>query len=482
MRHLLITRLYPLLYGLWLHRYLLILPIIIMPFLMTIGGFLKTKYYYSETTILVQEAALLNPFLEDLSISMNLQQRIKALQVVIQSQSTLTTVINELNMVPSNNPEQVKAIVSQLEQGIHLELTGNDLVQMSLTWRNPEEIPQILTILSRIFLEKLRAPGRASIDNSEVFLQKQLTTTQKDLELAESALATFKAKNADNLPLLQGVNVDTSIKLTRKINESELALLHAKSKRDSMYKTLINTNPVIGKLEQEIVIAEAELVVLRASYTDKHSSIKNVLRRLDRLKQERTRQIELQQSLTPDQINSLWQRLANSSQDPENKAQPILLSQFEALQQAESEIDAINQELLLLKEQAASIISKRVEFAELEKKLTSLERNYKVKSNIYNQLLERYEMARVTGHLGRFEEPDKLKIIDKPSVPKSPQNWPWWMNFAFGIVLGTVVSLFLVGITIIFDTRLYQSNHIRQLVSYPILVRIPYFSKELGDD
>ena len=73
MRHLFITRLYPLLYGLWLHRYLLVLPIIIMPFLMTIGGFLKTKYYYSETTILVQEAALLNPFLEDLSISMNLQ-------------------------------------------------------------------------------------------------------------------------------------------------------------------------------------------------------------------------------------------------------------------------------------------------------------------------------------------------------------------------------------------------------------------------
>ncbi|WP_230627085.1 hypothetical protein [Photobacterium angustum] len=88
-------------------------------------------------------------------------------------------------------------------------------------------------------------------------------------------------------------------------------------------------------------------------------------------------------------------------------------------------------------------------------------------------------MARVTGHLGRFEEPDKLKIIDKPSVPNAPQNWPWWVNFLSGILFGAVIALFLVGITIIFDTRLYQSNHIRQLVSYPILVRIPYFSKEL---
>ncbi|KJG35110.1 sugar transporter [Photobacterium angustum] len=479
MRHLFITRLYPLLYGLWLHRYLLVLPIIIMPFLMTIGGFLKTKYYYSETTILVQEAALLNPFLEDLSISMNLQQRIKALQVVIQSQSTLAIVIDELDLVPDKDPQKIKDVTAQLEKGITLDLTGNDLVQMSLVWQQPKQIPEILNTLSRIFLEKLRAPGRASVDNSEVFLQKQLTTTQKDLELAESELATFKAENADNLPLLQGVNVDTSTKLVRKINESELALLHAKSKRDSMYKTLINTNPVIGKLEQEIVIAEAELAILRASYTDKHSSIKNVLRRLNRLKQERTRQVELQQSLTPDQIDSLWQRLANSSQDPEKQSQPILLSQFEALQQAESEIDAINQELVLLKKQAANIIGKRVEFAELEKKLTSLERNYKVKSTIYNQLLERYEMARVTGHLGRFEEPDKLKIIDKPSVPNAPQNWPWWVNFLSGILFGAVIALFLVGITIIFDTRLYQSNHIRQLVSYPILVRIPYFSKEL---
>ncbi len=199
MRHLFITRLYPLLYGLWLHRYLLVLPIIIMPFLMTIGGFLKTKYYYSETTILVQEAALLNPFLEDLSISMNLQQRIKALQVVIQSQSTLAIVIDELDLVPDKDPQKIKHVTAQLEKGITLDLTGNDLVQMSLVWQQPEQIPEILNTLSRIFLEKLRAPGRASVDNSEVFLQKQLTTTQKDLELAESELATFKSENAYNL-------------------------------------------------------------------------------------------------------------------------------------------------------------------------------------------------------------------------------------------------------------------------------------------
>ncbi len=72
MRHKLFAKLYPLLHAMWAHRYLILLPVLIMPILMTAGSFLKAKQYYAQTTILVQEAAMLNPFLEDLSISMNL--------------------------------------------------------------------------------------------------------------------------------------------------------------------------------------------------------------------------------------------------------------------------------------------------------------------------------------------------------------------------------------------------------------------------
>lgn len=478
MRAQLFAKLYPLLQALWNHRYLLLLPMLIMPLLMTAGGSIKAKRYYAQTTILVQEAAMLNPFLEDLSISMNLKKRIKALRVLLHSQFVLEQVAIELELAPTHSLNQISAVVSQLNSNLSVNLIGNDLVQLGLNWHTPKEMPEILNKLSELFLDKLRAPGRASIDGSEQFLQQQLEATLRDLENAESALATFKSDNAGNLPQLQGSRIQNDAQINTLIQETRLELLNAQAKRDNFYNRLASTNPVVGMLEAEIVKAEAELAILRASYTDRHSSVKAILRQLNRLKQERARLVDQQQSLNAQEVGQLWQRIASNTQQLDNPNQPILISQFEQLQQAESQIQSLEGELRLLESQATRLQDKRAEFAQLEKELTVLQRNYDVKAKIYNQLLERYEMAKVTGQLGRFEEPDKLKIIARPSVPSHPLNWPWWLNFTMGIFVGLGLGLSLVCAVQLLDTRLYQSRQIIRLAKAPVLIRIPHFSEE----
>jgi len=443
---------------------------------MAAGSFIKAKQYYVQTTILVQEAAMLNPFLEDLSISMNLKQRIKALRVLLHSHSVLEQVVAELALAPANNRRQVEGVIGNLNRSLDVTLVGNDLVQLGLNWPTPHEMPAILNKVSEIFLDKLRAPGRASIDGSEIFLQKQLESTQQDLELAESELAIFKAENADNLPQLQGSKVQNDARLGSLIQQTELNLLHATTQRDNFYQRLASTNPVVGMLEEEIVKAEAELAMLRASYTDRHSSVKAVLRRLVHMKQERSRLVDEQQSLSAQEVSQLWQRIASNTQSQDNNSQPILLSQFEKLQQAESQILGLTEELKLLQNKATLLQEKRAEFASLEKQLKILQRNYDVKSRIYNQLLERYEMAKVTGHLGRFEEPDKLKIIDRPVKPHRPLNWPWWLNFLLGIGSGLGLGLSLACAVQLLDTRLYQNTQINRLTRVPVLIRVPNFS------
>ncbi|OAN16814.1 sugar transporter [Photobacterium jeanii] len=477
MRHKVFAQLYPLLLALWKHRYLVIIPMLVMPILMTTGSMLKAKRYYGYTTILVQESAMLNPFLEDLSIAVNLKQRIKALRVLIQSKSILDQVIIQAELAAADDPVNVSHYCQLLKQNLKLELVGNDVVQLGLTWHKPEQIPLLLNTVSNVFLEKLRAPGRASVDSSETFLQQQLQVTRQELEAAENALADFKTRNADNLPHLQGTNIQTNAQLNTLIRETELALLHAQSQRDNLYQRLASTNPVVGMMEEAIVKAEAELAILRASYTDRHSSIKALLLRLNRLKTERGKLLEQQQSLTSQEISQLWQRVANQSHTSDSKSQPILLSQFEKLQQAENQIAALNEELKLLHQQAQEMNAKRTEYAELEQQLATLQRNHEVKARIYNQLFERFEMAKVTGQLGRFEEPDKLKIIDYPSTPNKPLNWPWWINFCVGIVAGLGLGLSLACVVQLLDTRLYQSAHIHRLTKVPILIRVPHFSE-----
>ncbi|WP_341488916.1 sugar transporter [Photobacterium damselae subsp. damselae] len=475
MRQLILAKLYAFCCALWMYRYMVLVPMITLPILLPVGSLFKTKMYYSQTTILVQEAAMLNPFLGDLSISMNLQQRMKALTILLHSQSTLEQVVIDLELATKEDRGQVAVRVGELKQHLNLSLLSDELVSIGLTWKYPSEVPVILNAVSNIFLDKLRAPGRASIDNSEQFLQQQLTITQQELEQAETELAAFKMQNANDLPHLRGMNEQANIELNRQLHETELNLMAAKSSRDNLYQRLARTNPLIGMLEQEIVDSESRLALLRASYTDKHSKIRSELRKLSRLQQKRAQLLELQQSLTPEQINQLWQRIANETQAQASTSHPLLLSQFEKLQDADEQIAALTNELNLLQQKATYLSEKRNVFTRLEKQLTALERNYKVKANIYDQLLERFEMAKVTGQLGRFEDPDKLKVIDKPSIPTQPLNWPWWLNMMIGFILGIILGLSTTALLMLLDSRIYQREQLQRISDIPTLTEIPNF-------
>ena len=66
-----------LLWSAWRRRYLIAIPIVIMPLLGLGIGIFSPKKYTSYTTVLIQEAAKMNPFLEDLAVATNLKSRME---------------------------------------------------------------------------------------------------------------------------------------------------------------------------------------------------------------------------------------------------------------------------------------------------------------------------------------------------------------------------------------------------------------------
>ena len=252
-----------------------------------------------------------------------------------------------------------------------------------------------------------------------------------------------------------------------------------------MYKRLEHINPVIGILEEEIIKYRAELAVLRASYTDKHSTVRSILQRLTRLENESSRLIKEQRKLTPEQIEQLWQRAANlpskgidNEQTGNNPSISILLSQLEQLQSAETQIETLNDEIKLLKKQILHFSTQRENFAALEKELKILERNTTVKSIIYNKLLERYEMANITSKLGTFEESDKLKVIELPNVPENASNRSWIINLLIGLGAGIGLGTSLTTISILLDTKIYHPLQLTKITNTPLLTILPYINED----
>ena len=68
--------------AIWRYRYLIIFPATALPIIAVIICSIAPRNWQTHTTILVQESAKMNPFLEDLSVSTDLENRITTLDTL----------------------------------------------------------------------------------------------------------------------------------------------------------------------------------------------------------------------------------------------------------------------------------------------------------------------------------------------------------------------------------------------------------------
>ena len=112
----------------WRRRYLIALPIVLMPFIGLSVGILSTKHYETSTTLLFQEASQQNPFLEDLSIAINLKARMVSLNALLHSRHILADVAWKMNMITAQMNKKDKALViSDLSKSLSAELVGENI-------------------------------------------------------------------------------------------------------------------------------------------------------------------------------------------------------------------------------------------------------------------------------------------------------------------------------------------------------------------
>ncbi|WP_419810879.1 GNVR domain-containing protein [Bacterioplanoides sp.] len=494
---------YLILIAAWRQRYLIIIPILLLPLIGAVIGKTRGKIYDTHTTILIQETSKLNPFLEDLSVSTNLKERMAALDTLLHSRHVLSAVVDELQLTDDTTSDSERnQLMKRLASGIQVNQMGKDLVQISYRSGDPGDMKQILEVVSLHFVEQLLAPERSSIAKSEEFIREQINQQKSQLLLAEQALSAFKQKNAAILPAFHGGNVKRLRELRQLLAQKEVELAGASAAVSSIDQQLSSTNPVVGALEKRIVALTSELALLRARYTNQHSRVISVQRQLEHIKQKRNGLIEKTARLTPQQIEKLWNLamssgLASSAAQAEidvpesvggNQLSSLLLSQLEDVRKSKTLEQRLQQEITSLKQQIQHTDEQVHAYASVEQEMIELERDLDTRKNLYNEFLKRYEMAKVTGSLGKFEEKNRIKIIDEPFTPTHPSNLPVLVFVISGLIGGIALGAGLALITELMDTSIRRSDQLQQFTQAPVLSRIPklqplsesdcYFSKE----
>ena len=251
MREVILRRGLYLMTSAWRRRYLIAVPILIMPVIGLMVGILSPKKYETYTTILIQEAAKQNPFLKDLTVETNLRERMAALQALLHSRHVLAEVAFKIGLINKETPgEEVGQRVAELSRNLKATLIGEDLVKITYEANEPGDMAETLRHVSVRFVERIIAPERSSIKNSESFLGVELTRRKAELDIAEKNLADYKTEFAGELPELHSRNVNRLGNLKESLSQIKTQLDGARAAWKDLRSRLFKTNPVVGKIEQ----------------------------------------------------------------------------------------------------------------------------------------------------------------------------------------------------------------------------------------
>jgi len=238
----------------WRRRYAICLPLVVMPFIGFAASLVAPKTFEAKMSVLVQEPARMNPFLNDISIGTNVKERMPALSALLRSEHVLGRVLTDLGELEADADLKTRAkAIGELARAITVQLTGSELVDLRLRGTSAYGLGRKLEAVGTRFIERLLSPERGALVSSESFLDEQLKRRRGDLDVAEYVLSEFRKRNADKLPALLNTTIQRLATLAQKREERMMELATADKLFADLRQRLAGTNPVVGRLEEAIV-------------------------------------------------------------------------------------------------------------------------------------------------------------------------------------------------------------------------------------
>lgn len=460
----------------WRRRYLIGVPLLLLPLVGLAVGLVGGQMYESRLVIVVQEPAKLNPFLADLAVGTRLSERMPVLESLARSPTVLGAALAEHEIVtPATPRDQRDQLIRRLSAALTIELIGSDLVDLRLRGRAPGNLDALLRSIGNRFIEKLVAPERSSIAGSVEFLDKQISERRTALAATEARLAEFKAEHTAQLPELHAANIQQLARLRQLLEERRTELAGVTAAAANLRDTLATMNPLVGHLQEEIVRVTGDLARMRARYTDAHPAVKSTIRELGRLKAEQVRALEQAKSMADDEFDKLWNQAVGSRQPA---GQPgFIVSQLEQLQTAKARAVALENEVAQLERSTAELQTIVANQDRVATELTALQRDQGTDQEVYATLLKRSEMARVTGDLGAFEADQRVMVIEDPDQPSAVGPSPALMVLA-GAIGGLALGTGLAVAAELGDDTVRRRADLERIPGLHLLARIPHLPAE----
>ena len=469
-----------------------------------VTAFLWPDTYESTAVIRVVPPQVPSTFVPT-NVTTQMSQRVSAMAQTILSRGTLTSIIETYNLYPRQRQsmpledviERMRRVivigdVRNIRPGRGTTLTA---FQIDFSYENRYLAQKVTSdLVTRFINENTRERANQSAMTTQ-FLRDQWQAAKNDLDEIEQKLTEFRIRNAGQLPGEWGSNMQQAAALeTRaasvngmlgRLQQEKLVLeAEIRALRDRIGSMAKSSSPAAGfadprqsALEEQIRTAERALAALLKNYTPSHPDVKRYEAQVEVLRKQREDYLAGRSvpestriegpSLTAEQAAEI--RAMNAQ--VQEKQIRVKAKDLE-IETATREMEGVNARIARLQE--------RIQQAPVgEQEYTALMRDYELRQKRYDDLNLKMAQSEIATDLENRKQGEKLELLDPASLPERPTKPIRSLIILVGLVLGFGVSGVLVFLREIKDASLKTLKDVRAYTQLTILGSIPLLENDL---
>jgi polysaccharide chain length determinant protein (PEP-CTERM system associated) len=269
-----------------------------------------------------------------------------------------------------------------------------------------------------IFVESALGDTRIESDTAQKFLQQQIQEYEARLIEAENKLTEFKRQNINTLPR-EGTGIFQRLEEAKTgLEEIQLQLKEAQIRRDELKRQYTTTlaedeqrRASLGvsanadsPTAQRLLAMQTRLDELLLRYTEKHPDVQELKQTIADLKQKALAAppVVSRPFSAPSTVSTALEQLKLAYRESEVDLRTIRLRRDEF----QTRVDELTQKLDIL--------------PKVEAELTRLNRDYSINKENYQELVQRYESARMSEQANEAGDNLKFRIVEPPKIPILP--------------------------------------------------------------
>jgi len=491
--------------------------------------------YQSKAMILIEGQQIPQDYVKS-TITSYVEERLETISQQVMSRSKLMEIVNKFNLYSEMlDKKTTTEIIEKMRKAINLETIDADIksksggrnisatVAFTLSYdgTDPVTVQKVTNTLASLYLEEdLKTREKLATVTAD-FLQEELETLKKQIQLHEEKIIEFKKSHIGNLPTDYRANLQTISRLDREFDQIDMRIRLIEEKKLYLEGQIVNVDPLTPILidgknmamnpKERLKHLHLQLSDLKTTLSEKHPDIKKLKREIAKLeaqvgksedsvaKVKRLNELENQLSIAkgklgakhPDvlrlskEIDLLSKELETSltkqattkiaEEKPDN---PTYINLKSRIVSSENEIKFLKQQQEKIT-QGIEKYQKRIDNApSIEKEHNDLTRDYESARHKYQEIMGKLMTANIAQGMEDKQRGERFLIKSRAYLPEKPYKPNRIGIILLGFILAIGSGVVLAAFQESFDNSIKTSSQIKNLTGIPVFSTISFIETD----